>query len=47
MPGSLSSALMIRYDGLTVVFGINDHLVPVENPAPPSDLFSPDVFTSL
>ena len=35
VPGSLSSALLIRYFGLFVSFGINPHFTPAGNPAPP------------
>src|SRR5438552_1039280 len=35
VPGSDSSALQIRYFGLGVSFGMNDHFVPVGKPAPP------------
>ncbi len=34
-PGSDSSALQTRYLGLSVSVGMNDHLRPVEKPAPP------------
>ena len=35
VPGSLSSALLIRYICLLVSFGINPHFTPVGKPAPP------------
>ena len=36
VPGSPSSALMTRYTGPVWSFGMNDHFMPVGNPAPPS-----------
>ena len=44
-PGSDSSALQTRNFGLSVVFGMNDHLRPVPKPAPPRP-WRPELFTS-
>ena len=45
VPGSDSSALITRYFGLADVRSMNDHLVPVGNPAPPRPR-RPDSLTS-
>ena len=50
VPGSPSSALITRYTGPVWFFGMNDHLVPVGNPAPPRprrfDFFTASVIAS-
>ena len=44
-PGSDSSALQTRYFGCAPPVGMNDHLRPVEKPAPPRP-WRPESFTS-
>ena len=46
VPGSDSSALTTRYFGLADVRSMNDHLVPVGNPAPPRPR-NPESFTRV
>ena len=50
VPGSPSSALITRYTGPVWFLGMNDHLVPVGNPAPPRprrlDFFTASVMAS-
>jgi hypothetical protein len=43
-PGSDSSALQTRNLGWSVCLGMNDHLRPAENPAPPRPC-RPELFT--
>ena len=46
VPGSNSSALITRKDGRpSDTFGMNDHFIPVGNPAPPRPR-RPDAFIS-